>query len=169
MKRAAMVALACLTDAYIGALIADELATRFGWGIYAWPVGALLGGSIAYIIHDIKAFCSGIKRAFDEVTGWQPDVQWWKAYAKAVLYFGGMPSGIVFWMVASMGFTIDLYAKAPTFNWLFVAFYASLLVFLICFLISFTLSAGEEREKLEKTAQRIKKIFRYTNHIALPF
>ena len=172
MKQTVMVALACFAGALIGALIALELAAHFSWGTYAWPLGALLGGGIAYLTYDITALWSGITRAFDEVVGWQPDPRWWKAYAKGIMYFSGAMSGAIFWIFACMIFLLELPNTAGIldFNWLIGAFYVSVVAFLFFSAVAALGSlTKQELGKMECRVQEFKQLFRYTNHITAPF
>jgi len=82
--------LACALGAFIGALFAIEIQSRFALGSYLWPFGAIFGGIIAWCAADFEQFCFGItrsyrvsanniSRAYGTATGWKPDILFWRA------------------------------------------------------------------------------------------
>lgn len=76
---------ACALGAFIGALLVFECRARFQYGMYLWPIGALFGGSIAYVAMDFREFCSGVARAYRAMIAWEPHVPFWKAYGAMFL------------------------------------------------------------------------------------
>lgn len=76
---------ACALGAFIGALLALEFKARFQYGMYLWLVGALIGGSTAYIVVDFREFCSGVARAYRATIAWKPFVPFWKAFGARFL------------------------------------------------------------------------------------
>ncbi|MDO8495356.1 MAG: hypothetical protein Q7S32_02395 [bacterium] len=73
MHRTVRILLAVLAGAFIGGTIALEVNRMFWW------VGVLIGGSIAYLVYDLKEIALAIPRAWRRTTSWQPDREWWKA------------------------------------------------------------------------------------------
>lgn len=73
------VCVSCLFGAFIGALVALEISTRFEYGEYFWPVGALIGAMTAYLVVDIKQLRSGLKHSWQRTITWRPCGLFWKA------------------------------------------------------------------------------------------
>ena len=89
MKQTIMVGLACFAGALIGALVSLELAAHYSWDAYAWPVGAILGGLVAYLSYDFAGLWSGVKHAFHEVIVWTPTLRWCEAGWRGTAKHGG--------------------------------------------------------------------------------
>lgn len=78
MKRETLsIVVACALGAFIGTLLALEIATRFQYGSYLWGIGALFGGMVAYVAVDY----AGVVRSYHETLVWQPNPFYWKAVA----------------------------------------------------------------------------------------
>src|ERR1700689_790865 len=76
MKRESWsVAFLCALGAFIGGLIAKQLG-----GQYLWTIGALVGGTVAYVAKDFNHFRPGAKRAYNQVFAWQPNRLYWRAF-----------------------------------------------------------------------------------------
>lgn len=85
-KETTSIGFACALGAFIGALLALEFKARFQYGIYLLPVGAFIGGSVAYVAIDFRDFCFGIVRAYRATIAWKPYVPFWKTYG--ILFLG---------------------------------------------------------------------------------
>jgi len=79
LKEARTIGFACMLGAFVGGLIALELAENFSFGKYFWFVGALIGGFVAYVAVDFRDFCTGTVRSYHKTIAWQPDLLFWKA------------------------------------------------------------------------------------------
>ncbi|MBP9760219.1 MAG: hypothetical protein KBD24_02510 [Candidatus Pacebacteria bacterium] len=74
------VALACGLGAFVGSLIALEVATRMGRGWYFGIIGALIGGALSYVVIDFRAWPVAIRRGYHKVTAWRPPSRlYWRA------------------------------------------------------------------------------------------
>ena len=80
-------ACACALGAFIGTVVALEIAERFEYGSYFWSLGALMGGIVAYVTIDFRHFCAGIAHSYHKTIAWRPDWLCWKAFA---VMFGGL-------------------------------------------------------------------------------
>lgn len=80
------ISFACALGAFIGTLVALEIAARFTYGSWFWSAGALIGGLVAYCAVDFHHICTGIACSYRKTINWRPDYAWWKAY---VICFGG--------------------------------------------------------------------------------
>jgi hypothetical protein len=56
-------------------LISLEIADQFELGRFFWLVGALIGGSSAYVAEDVQGFWKGLRRAVATVGTWRPDTR----------------------------------------------------------------------------------------------
>lgn len=63
---------ACALGAFIGTLVALEIAARFQYGSYFWFVGALFGGAVAYFAVDFHHFWRGVVRSYEKTVAWKP-------------------------------------------------------------------------------------------------
>lgn len=88
-KETGSIAFACALGAFVGALSALEIQSRFVLGSYLWIFGAFLGGLTAWCVVDFKQLCTGVARSYREVINWRPNWIYWKAF---VTCFGGMIS-----------------------------------------------------------------------------
>lgn len=70
---------ACALGAFIGALSALEIQSYFEYGSYFWGIGALFGGTIAYIAVDFRQFCDGVVHLYRNTVAWRPHWLWWRA------------------------------------------------------------------------------------------
>lgn len=84
-KETKSIGFVCALGAFIGALLALELRARFQYGMYLWPIGALIGGGVAYIAVDFREFCSGVARAYRATIAWRLNWSYWKAHGAVFL------------------------------------------------------------------------------------
>ncbi len=89
MKRDSLsVLIACACGAGIGSMLALQL----GW---LWPLGALMGGVIAWIIVDFRALCTGVAQVYQRTIAWKPDMLYWRAVRWLVIaHFSIALSGV---------------------------------------------------------------------------
>lgn len=83
MNSTARIAIACFMGALIGTLIALQLG-------YLWPIGALVGGHIAYLGFNFEEVLSAIPRAWQEVSEWEPDRELWREKLRSGIGAFGM-------------------------------------------------------------------------------
>ncbi len=93
MKRQSWsIAFACFLGAFVGTLVALNIAERFEYGRYFWGIGALLGGIVAYFAVDFRYFCAGVAHSYRKTIAWRPYRLWWRAFGVSFVAFLTMAS-----------------------------------------------------------------------------
>ncbi len=153
------IAFACALGGFIGTLAANDISTS-QYGQYLWPVGALLGGIVAYIIVDFRYLCAGVARSYRQTIAWQPDTLWWKAWVASSL--GG--TAVFAWIFIPIIW--EAYANdTPSYasSWAFVSDCAAFTLFLgiMCtiFGLFITIIVNKEGRREGMRQERLRILF----------
>jgi len=185
----------CLLGAFIGTLVALEIATRFTYGSWFWSVGALIGGLVAYCAVDFRHFCTIIACSYHKnieifanqyhaIAGRKPNYLYWRATVMATLGLGAVAVSF-FLLTVILDFGID---ELVLNNHPLPATFLSCVSFVAWVIVVFTTTAiimeynymmpseDEKKEKnfsykkrLVKEAREGWKCFLYGNPVVLPF
>lgn len=93
-KQSFSIGFACALGAFVGALVAMEIAARFAYGGYLWAFGALAGGIVAYVTVDFRELCTGTARAYSRTVAWRPNGLYWKALGMSLVGYMTLASTI---------------------------------------------------------------------------
>jgi len=176
--------LACALGAFIGALSALEIQSRFALGLYLWPFGALFGGLVAYCAVDFKQLCNGIAKSYrvsvrnisrayrvieTEIKAWEPNKPYWKA--KGIMAIGCLTCTVSFGLSALILYFI-LNEQIRGFAEVIVgtALIFSTMAAVTCAVlpIAFLDVHGDKDTRLRET-EFGWDLFRFGNPIVLPF
>lgn len=155
--------LACALGAFIGALFAIEIQSRFALGSYLWPFGALLGGIIAWCAVDFKPLCSGIARSY-RVSA-MPGKFCWKAAIAWILGFWSLAGSSTALCIALI-FFIGTPPVNPSLSWILVytipmmlwsVSLAGILVFIVLSAIFPFICFQRKNESKSEYEERMKK------------
>jgi len=145
-----------------GILIGLLLARRFG---FFWPIGAVVGAMISYLLVEWKAVLTAIPQAFRRVTSWRPNKELWEARGIIVLAFFSASLSLACLVFGSMWSYIHFKN-----DWLFDVLIISTmsLILPISNMMSsfFVLSRGIE---VENTINFSRDLIRFANPLAVFF
>ena len=82
----ARIAIACAFGALLGSFVSLHLLPWLGAPTFLWPLGAVLGGVIAYFAYEPTQVRVGIARAYVKTVAWKPDVLYWKVFGGGALW-----------------------------------------------------------------------------------
>ncbi|MCX6787048.1 MAG: hypothetical protein NTY93_00800 [Candidatus Kaiserbacteria bacterium] len=176
--------LACALGAFIGALSALEIQSRFVLGLYLWPFGALFGGIVAYfagefgqlrdgIVRSYRVSADNISCAYGAIEKWKPDKLYWKMVAAVMigLLICALSSFLLICILVSVGdkqiFRQPILALGASLVCVMAVgsvFLCSILTILAPALLQ--LAQIGEYERLTKDGW---KLFKFGNPIVLPF
>jgi len=156
------VGFACLLGAFIGTLVALEIAARFTYGSWFWSIGALFGGLVAYCVVDFQHFCAGVVRSYRNTIAWRPNLLYWKAFF--FLWCG----------IATIFFTTTVFIALPsvvnaTSNYIFFETLTAFLVFsqALAFMLSMLLVSIYDSDDCPKAAIELGcNVMKYANPVS---
>jgi hypothetical protein len=140
--------LSCALGAFVGALIALQMAHAFWW------VGMLFGAFAGYLVYDLPQIVRAIPTAWKSVQGWEPDKLWWRDYAMS--YGGNVLCGLtIIWSLFSFLFLCAVWNQGLVvlfdhrmYNGIpIVAFYIAPILALVFGLIALPGGSWESLEK----------------------
>ena len=102
-KESWSIGLSCALGAFVGSLISLELAAFFSYGQYLWFVGALIGGSVAYITHEFRTVRRSVAQTWSDMTSWRPNRLRWYLRFLLARNVSAIGSGLVFWLALFAG------------------------------------------------------------------
>jgi hypothetical protein len=138
MKKNMQVFVACAVGAFVGALVALEIAR------YLWWVGLLVGGLTGYLTYEVKAVGRAIKAGFYKVFDWKAPPLFWSALGWRLLFAALM------WFALVVVVLIPLYllsALAPRGFLVGLAVCTCMWGFTVLPMLSLSLGAKEHERK----------------------
>ncbi|MEQ1561601.1 MAG: hypothetical protein ABL899_02680 [Nitrospira sp.] len=99
MEKTIRIAIACFAGSFIGGVIAFQI------GHVGWPIGALVGGLIAYLGFDFAAVIAAIPVVWESISSWKPDYPVWRFRFRNGLGFLGMAQTLLLFFLPIMEMT----------------------------------------------------------------
>lgn len=159
-KETRSIGFACALGAFLGAFTALELAAHFSFGKYIWFIGAIIGGSVAYLTYDFKTVCRGIAHTWRKMRAWRPQPTVWRILRLHVMLFvNGFIAGfgLLFW--SSVFYFLAVRPDVDIID--AVLFASSFLSGIVGVLVSFSFFSSLSSDSFRELVLRYEETRRY--------
>lgn len=100
-RKIGFVSAAC---AAIGVLLAWGAKLQFNFGLWIVFVGGLASGGLAWLMYDFAGVIAGVKQAWSDLRGWEPDRKKFKRFFKIWSHTTVIASGPLSWAIGTLYF-----------------------------------------------------------------